>query len=235
MNLFIDTANIDEIREIYAWGVLSGCTTNPSIIAKSGRNFIEVIHEICEIVDGPVSAEVVAQDAEGMIREGRLLAQVHPNVVVKVPLLPAGLQACKVLSDEGTRVNMTLCFQPAQALLAGLAGATYISPFIGRVDDLGWDGGDLIRQIVEIYAQNDNIHTQVLAASIRHPMHLIDAALSGADVATVPYSVLKKIVKHPQTDAGNAGFLKDWSAVPQRDVAALATAWLAERGQSHGT
>ena len=130
---------------------------------------------------------------------------------------------------------MTLCFQPAQALLAGLAGATYISPFIGRVDDLGWDGGDLIRQIVEIYAQNDNIHTQVLAASIRHPMHLIDAALSGADVATVPYSVLKKIVKHPQTDAGNAGFLKDWSAVPQRDVAALATAWLAERGQSHGT
>lgn len=229
MKLFIDTANIDEIREIHAWGVLAGVTTNPSLIAKEGRDFLETIHEICELVQGPVSAEVVAQDPEGMIREGRLLAQVHEHVVVKVPLIPAGLQATRVLSDEGIRVNVTLCFQASQALLAGLAGAAYISPFVGRLDDISWNGGDLIAQIAQIYAQAPHIQTEVLAASIRHPMHLIDAAMAGADVSTVPYAVLKKALKHPLTDSGNTQFLKDWETVPDRDITAQVERWLAAR------
>ena len=191
MKLFIDTANLDEIREVHSWGILSGVTTNPSLIAREGRDFIEVVHEICELVQGPVSAEVTAQDAEGMIREGRLLAQIHEHVVVKVPLLEPGLMACSVLASEGIAVNVTLCFQASQALLAGLAGATYVSPFIGRIDDISWDGGELIEHITEIYAQSPSIHTQVLAASLRHPQHLVQAALSGADVATCPYKVLK--------------------------------------------
>lgn len=230
MKLFIDTANLDEIREVHSWGVLSGVTTNPSLIAKEGRDFIEVIHEICELVQGPVSAETIAQDVEGMVREGRLLAQVHEHVVVKVPLTEAGLAATRRLSDEGIRVNVTLCFQPSQALLAGLAGATYISPFVGRVDDVSWDGNELIRQIVDIYAQSDTIRTQVLAASIRHPLHLVEAALAGADVATCPYKVLKQAIKHPLTDIGNEKFLADWQQVPERDVAALVESWLARRG-----
>ncbi len=230
MKLFIDTANLDEIKEIHAWGVLAGVTTNPSLVAKEGGDFLQRIHDICELVQGPVSAEVVAQDAEGMIREGRLLAKVHEHVVVKVPLLPAGLQATRVLSDEGIPVNVTLCFNANQALLAGLAGATYISPFVGRVDDVGWQGGELIAQIVEIYGQAPHIGTQVLAASIRHPVHMLDAALAGADVATVPYAVLKKSVQHPQTDSGNTAFLKDWSTVPDRDIPALVEAFLAKRG-----
>ncbi len=229
MKLFLDTANVDEIREVHAWGVLAGVTTNPSLIAKEGGDFLQTIHEICELVQGPVSAEVVAQDAEGMIREGRLLAKVHEHVVVKVPLLEAGLQACRALSDEGTPVNVTLCFQPAQALLAGLAGATYISPFIGRVDDISWDGGELIRQIVEIYAANPSIKTQVLAASLRHPMHMVDAAISGAHVATCPYKVLKAAIKHPLTTSGNERFLKDWETVPERDITALVERFLASR------
>lgn len=229
MKLFIDTANLDEIREIHAWGVLAGVTTNPSLIAREGGDFLETIHEICELVQGPVSAEVVAQDAEGMIKEGRLLAQVHKHVVVKVPLLPAGLQATRALSDDGIPVNVTLCFSASQALLAGLAGATYISPFVGRLDDISWNGGDLIAQIVEIYAQNPHIDTQVLAASIRHPIHLLDSAIAGAHVATVPYNVLKKAVKHPLTDAGNAGFLKDWATVPDRDIPTLVERFLAKR------
>lgn len=230
MRLFIDTANIDEIREIHGWGVLAGVTTNPSLIAKEGKDFIETIYQICEIVRGPVSAETVAPDADGMVREGRLLAKVHDHVVVKVPLTEAGLRATRILSDEGISVNVTLCFQASQALLAGLAGATFISPFVGRLDDVSWDGMDLVRQIVEMYAQSGEIATQVLAASIRHPMHLVEAAIAGSDVATAPYSVLKAAVKHPLTDLGNARFLKDWETVPDRDVAAQAERWLAKRG-----
>lgn len=230
MQLFIDTANLDQIREVHAWGVLAGVTTNPSLIAKEGRDFVQTVYEICEIVHGPVSAEVVAQDAEGMIREGRLLAKIHDCVVVKVPMSEAGLTACRALSSEGIRVNVTLCFQASQALLAGLAGATYISPFVGRVDDISWDGSDLIRQIVSIYAQSETIGTQVLAASLRHPMHLVEAALAGSDVATAPYSVLKAAIKHPLTDIGNERFLKDWATVPDRDVAGQVRRWLDARG-----
>ncbi|MEN0063100.1 MAG: fructose-6-phosphate aldolase [Myxococcota bacterium] len=226
MKLFIDTANLDEIREVHSWGVLAGVTTNPSLIAKEGRDFIEVIHEICELVRGPVSAEVVAQDVDGMVREGRLLAKIHEHVVVKVPLIEAGLGACRILADEGIKINVTLCFQPSQALFAGLAGATYISPFIGRVDDVSWDGVELIRQIAEIYAESESIQTQVLAASLRHPMHLVQAALAGADVATCPYKVLKAAVKHPLTDSGNKKFLADWETVPERNIEALVHRWL---------
>jgi transaldolase len=231
MKLFIDTANIDHIREVHAWGVLAGVTTNPSLIAKEGRNFIEVIHEICELVKGPVSAEVVAQDVDGMVREGRLLAQVSEHVVVKAPMSEAGLAATHVLSSEGIRVNVTLCFSPSQALLAGLAGASYISPFVGRADDIGWSGDDLIQQIVDIYEQSPAIETEVLAASIRHPMHLIQAALAGAHVATVPYKVLKQGLKHPLTDSGNERFLQDWATVPERDITALVERWLAAQNR----
>lgn len=234
MKLFIDTANIAEIKEIHSWGILAGVTTNPSLIAKEGRDFLATIHEICEIVNGPVSAETVAADAPGMIREGRLLAKVHDNVIVKVPLTEAGLTACHALSKDGIRVNVTLCFTPSQALFAGLAGATYISPFVGRVDDISWDGIELVRQIVDIYAQSESIDTQVLAASLRHPMHLVQAALAGADVGTVPYSVLKAGIKHPLTDSGNVKFLKDWETVPERDITALVERWLKTRGSVTG-
>lgn len=230
MKLFIDTANLDEIREVHSWGILAGVTTNPSLIAKEGKDFLETIHQICEIVRGPVSAETVSPDAEGMIREGRLLAKVHDHVVIKVPLTEAGLRACRTLSDEGIRVNVTLCFQPSQALFAGLAGATYISPFLGRVDDVSWDGIELIRQIVAIYSQSDSIRTQVLAASLRHPMHLVQAAVAGADVGTAPYSVIKAAIKHPLTDIGNQKFLKDWETVPERDITKLVERWLSNRG-----
>jgi len=229
MKLFIDTANIDHIREVHAWGVLAGVTTNPSLIAKEGRNFIEVIHEICELVKGPVSAEVVAQNVDGMVREGRLLSQVSEHVVVKCPMSEAGLAATHVLAREGIRVNVTLCFSASQALLAGLAGAAYISPFVGRADDIGWSGDELIQQIVDIYAQSPTIKTEVLAASIRHPMHLIQAALAGSDVATVPYKVLKQSLKHPLTDSGNERFLQDWATVPDRDITALVEHWLSNR------
>ena len=229
MKLFLDTANLDEIREIHAWGVLAGVTTNPSLIAKEGGDFLQTIHDICELVHGPVSAEVVAQDPEGMIREGRLLAKVHEHVVVKLPLLPAGLEACRTLSDEGIRTNVTLCFSAPQALLAALAGATYVSPFVGRLDDISWDGNELIAQIAQVFGQSEHIQTQVLAASIRHPMHLVECALAGADVATVPYAVLKKAVKHPLTDAGNAGFLKDWSTDPEKDITALVERYLGDK------
>jgi len=229
VKLFIDTANLDEIREIHGWGILAGVTTNPSLVAKEGRDFVEVIHEICELVRGPVSAEVVAQDTEGMVREGRLLAKVHEHVVVKVPLIETGLAACRILADEGIKVNVTLCFQPAQALFAGLAGATYVSPFIGRVDDVSWDGNQLVREIVEVYAESESIHTQILAASLRHPQHLVQAALAGADVATAPYDVIKKAVRHPLTDSGNERFLADWANVPDRNIESLVRRWLESR------
>jgi len=229
VKLFIDTANLDHIREVHAWGVLAGVTTNPSLIAKEGGDFLQTIHDICELVQGPVSAEVVAQDAEGMIREGRLLAKVHDHVVVKVPMSAAGLQATRALADDDIRVNVTLCFQASQALLAGLAGAAYISPFIGRVDDISWNGGELIAQIAEIYAQSSTIRTEVLAASIRHPLHLVEAAVNGADVATVPYPVLKKALAHPLTDIGNERFLADWATVPDQDITGQVERWLADR------
>lgn len=229
MKIFLDTANLDEIRDAYAWGVIDGVTTNPSLIAREGRDFVDTIHQICEIVDGPVSAEVVAQDAKGMLEEGRLLARVHKNVVVKVPLSIEGLKACKALSSEGTRVNVTLCFQPSQALLAAKAGATYISPFIGRLDDIGQDGMVLIQQIVNIYANYPDLQTEVLAASVRDPLHVVQAAEAGADVATIPFKVLKAMVLHPLTDKGNAAFLKDWASVPDQDIVGQVNRWLSKR------
>ena len=231
MKFFLDTANLDEIREAHSWGVLDGVTTNPSLIAREGRNFIEVIHEICELVQGPVSAETVATDTEGMVREGRLLAQVHEHIVVKVPLTAAGLAATRTLSDEGIDVNVTLCFQPAQALLAAKAGAAYISPFMGRLDDISTEGIQLIEQIVQIYANYPELGTEVLAASIRGPLHVAQVALAGADVATVPWAAMKKLVNHPLTDKGLANFLADWETVPNNDIPTQVEAWLASRGQ----
>ncbi len=231
MQFFLDTANIDQIREAASWGILDGVTTNPSLVAREGGDFIAMIHEICELVQGPVSAETVATDAEGMIREGRLLAQISEHVVVKVPLTVAGLKATRALSDDGIAVNVTLCFQANQALLAAKAGATYISPFLGRLDDIGQDGCQLIRDIVQIYANYPAIGTKVLAASIRHPMHMTQVALAGAHVATLPFGVLQKMIKHPLTDSGNAGFLRDWETVPDRDIAGQVERWLAARGK----
>lgn len=210
MEFFIDTAIVDEIREIGEWGVLAGVTTNPSLIVASGRDFREVVLEIAEMVGGAISAEVTALDAEGMIKEGREVAAWNEHVVVKLPLTPAGLHACKALTADGIRTNVTLCFSVPQALLAARAGATYISPFAGRVDDIGWDGIQLIREIKEAYVLG-GIETKVLAASIRHPMHVQQAALAGADVATIPYKVFKQMVSHPLTDKGLDGFMKDWA------------------------
>ncbi|SEJ61295.1 transaldolase [Deinococcus reticulitermitis] len=210
MEFFIDSAIVDEIREINAWGVLAGVTTNPSLIVSSGRDFREVVQEIAALVGGAISAEVTALDAEGMIKEGREVAGWSEHVVVKLPLTPAGLQACRTLTGEGIKTNVTLCFSVPQALLAARAGATYISPFAGRVDDIGWDGMELIRQIKEAYVMGD-ISTKVLAASIRHPQHVVQSALAGADVATIPYKVFVQMVSHPLTQAGLDGFMKDWA------------------------
>lgn len=210
MEFFIDTAIIDEVREIHAWGVLSGVTTNPSLVASSGRDFREVIQELSQLVGGAISAEVTSLDADGMVTEGREVAGWSEHVVVKLPLTPAGLQACKTLTQEGIKTNVTLCFSVPQALLAARAGATYVSPFAGRVDDVGWDGMELIRQIKEAYVMGD-ISTKVLAASIRHPQHVVQSALAGADVATIPYKVFAAMIKHPLTQAGLDAFLKDWA------------------------
>ncbi len=209
MKIFIDTADINEIREIAQWGVLSGATTNPSLLAKAGGEPEEVIREICELVKGPVSAEVVATDAEGMVAEARRLAQIHPNVVVKIPMTEEGLKAVSRLSAEGIATNVTLVFSAPQGLLAARAGARYVSPFIGRVDDIGHDGMETVRQLAEIFALHD-IETEIIAASIRHPRHIIEAALAGAHIATVPPKVLRQLVKHPLTDRGLEKFLADW-------------------------
>jgi transaldolase len=210
MKFFIDTANLDEIKEASELGLLDGVTTNPSLVAKEGEiDFKERIAEICEIVDGDVSAEVTAIDTDGMLKQGRDLAKIADNVVVKCPLTWDGLKATKILSEEGTKVNVTLCFSASQALLAAKAGAGYISPFIGRLDDISLNGMDLIRDIVQIY-DNYNFDTEILAASIRHPMHIVESALAGADVATVPFKVFKQLVKHPLTDKGLDAFLDDW-------------------------
>ncbi len=229
MKLFLDSANLAHIREIHAMGVLAGVTTNPSLIAKEGRDFIETIAEICDLVRGPTSAEVIAQDVDGMVREGELLAKISEHVVVKVPLTAPGLAATRRLSDKGIKTNVTLCFQSAQALLAARAGATYISPFVGRLDDVGQDGIALIREIADIFATAGDIDTQVLSASIRHPQHVVQSALAGAHVATIPYDVFTKLSKHPQTDSGNKKFLEDWSTVPNPDIVGRVQAFLAAR------
>ena len=210
MKFFIDTANLDEIKEANELGMIDGVTTNPSLVAKEGDvDFREHIAKICAIVEGDISAEVTALDTEGMLREGRELAKIADNVVIKVPLTLDGLKACRTFRAEGTKVNVTLCFSAAQALLAAKAGASYISPFIGRLDDIGQDGMFLIRDIVQIY-DNYGFATEVLAASIRHPMHIVDCALAGAHVATIPFKVITQLVKHPLTDKGLEGFLTDW-------------------------
>jgi transaldolase len=219
MKFFIDTADLDEIRELTATGLVDGVTTNPSLVAKTGRDFFEVLKEICDVVPGPVSAEVTATDFNGMLREAHKLAKVADNVVIKVPLTMEGLKACKALSSEGTKVNVTLCFSPAQALLAAKAGATYVSPFVGRLDDIATDGMLLIADICEIYGNYADLETQVLVASIRHPLHLIEAAKMGAHVATIPPSVLKKLVQHPLTDRGLEAFLADWEKTGQSILA----------------
>ena len=210
MKIFLDTANVTELKEGVAMGILDGCTTNPSLIAKEKRPFRPLVEEICAIVPGPVSLEVVATDFEGMVKEGKELAQIAPNVVVKCPLTKDGLKAVKTLTGEGMKVNQTLCFSASQALLSAKAGATYISPFLGRLDDISHVGMDLIRQIVQIYA-NYGFKTQVLAASIRNPLHVVDAALAGAQVATIPFAVLEQLTKHPLTDIGLKKFLDDWN------------------------
>lgn len=212
MKFFIDTANIDEIKEAADMGLLDGVTTNPSLVAKEGRNFNELLSEIIKIVDGPISAEVVATDFEGIMKEAQELSSIHKNIVVKIPLIPAGIKAVKALSAKGIKTNVTLCFSPAQALLAAKAGATYISPFVGRLDDISHNGMELIEQIVTIY-DNYGYQTEVLVASIRHPIHLVQAAEIGADVATIPFSVIKKLFNHPLTDNGLEKFLSDWKTL----------------------
>jgi transaldolase len=219
MKFFVDTAEIAEIADLAASGLVDGVTTNPSLIAKSGRDFVETIREICGIVPGPVSAEVTATDTDGMLSEGRKLAKIAKNVTIKVPLTWDGLRACKTLSDEGTKVNVTLCFSAAQALLAAKAGATFISPFVGRLDDIGADGMGLIADIVQIYkAYPKTLKTEVLVASVRSPAHVIAAAKLGADVATLPPAVLRSLAQHPLTDKGLAAFLKDWEKTGQKIV-----------------
>ncbi len=214
MRFFVDTANVEDIKKANDMGVICGVTTNPSLIAKEGRNFAEVIAEIASIVDGPISGEVKATtvDAEGMIAEGKEIAAIHPNMVVKLPMTVEGLKACKALTALGIKTNVTLVFTAAQALLAARAGATYVSPFLGRLDDISMPGIDLIRAIAEIFAVND-IDCQIIAASVRNPIHVIDCALAGADIATVPYAVIENMTKHPLTDQGIAKFQADYKAV----------------------
>jgi len=211
MKLFIDTADVEEIRSAHAMGLLDGVTTNPSLVAKTGRPFDEVIKEICAIVDGPVSAECIATEADALIKEGTGIAKIAPNIVVKVPLTMDGLKATKALSGDGIKVNVTLCFHPVQALMAAKAGATFISPFVGRLDDISTDGMAMVADIVSIY-ENYGFDTEVLVASVRHPMHVLDAARMGAHVATVPYKVISQLVKHPLTDIGLERFLADAKA-----------------------
>jgi transaldolase len=214
MKFFIDSGDLGEIREAVAMGAIDGVTTNPSLLAKGGKPTKQAIAEICELVDGPVSAEVLATDTQGILSEGRELAKIHPNVVVKVPLLLDGLKAVRTFNAEGIRTNVTLCFSPTQALLAAKAGATYISPFIGRLDDVSEEGMELIEQLVTIYGNYD-FETEILVASVRHPVHVVQAALLGADVATIPFKVITQLVKHPLTDLGLAKFLEDAKKIPK--------------------
>ena len=215
MKFFVDSADLAELRDLAATGMVDGVTTNPSLIAKSGRKMLDVIKEICALIKGPISAEVTATDHATMLKEGRLLAGLAPNVAVKVPLTPDGLKTCKALADGGTKVNVTLCFSPAQAILAAKAGAAFISPFVGRLDDVGTDGMALIRDIVQIYRQYPAFKTEVLVASVRHPIHVIEAAKVGAHVVTLPPNVLRQMYQHPLTDKGLAAFLADWQKTGQ--------------------
>lgn len=215
MKFFVDTGDTAEIRDLESTGMLDGVTTNPSLIMKAGKPFIPLIEEICSIVKGPVSAEVASTDYETMLKEGQKLAKVAPNVVVKVPLTPAGLKVCKQLSDDGTMVNVTLCFSAAQAILAAKAGASFISPFVGRLDDIGQEGMDLIHDIVGIYGNYPNFQTEVLVASVRNPMHIVESAKIGAHVVTCPPSVIKQLYAHPLTDKGLAAFVEDWKKTGQ--------------------
>lgn len=210
MKIFIDTANINEIKEAASMGLLDGVTTNPSLVAKEGKDFRKLLDEILAVVDGPVSAEVISTNYDGMIKEGRELASIHKNIVIKVPLIKEGLKAAKTFSDEGIKTNVTLCFSPSQALLAAKAGATYISPFVGRLDDISTNGMELIDQIVTIY-RNYSYPTEVLVASIRHPLHFVEACLIGADVCTIPFGVIEKLYNHPLTSIGLDNFLNDWN------------------------
>ncbi|RMH05924.1 MAG: fructose-6-phosphate aldolase [Aquificota bacterium] len=215
MQFFLDTGMVEEIKQALEWGILDGVTTNPSLIAKTGRPFMEVAKEILELVDGPVSLETVSRDAKGMIKEGMKLAELGDNVVVKIPMTPEGMKAVQELESEGIPTNVTLVFSPAQALIAAKAGASFVSPFVGRVDDVSSDGMKLIREIKQIF-NNYDIDTQIIVASVRHPMHVVEAALIGADICTMPFEVMKKLFQHPLTDKGIELFLKDWEKVPGR-------------------
>ena len=215
MKFFIDTADVSEIREGMALGLVDGVTTNPSLVAKTGRPFREVIEEICTIVDGPVNAEAVSTETEGMLKEARTLSEIHPNIVVKIPMTEAGIQAVRVLSAEGIRTNVTLIFSPTQALVAAKAGADYVSPFVGRLDDVSTVGMELVEQIDTIY-QNYGFETEIIVASVRNPLHVLESAMIGADIATIPLKVMKQLMRHPLTDVGLEKFLRDWEKVPSR-------------------
>lgn len=214
MKIFIDSANIDEIKKANDLGVINGVTTNPSLIAKEGRNFEEVVDEICNIVDGPISAEVISILAEGMVKEAKELIKIHKNIIIKIPMCAEGLKAVKILSSEGIKTNVTLIFSANQAMLAARAGASYVSPFVGRLDDISQNGTELISEIVQIFAQY-GVNTEIIAASIRHPIHVKEAALLGADIATIPYQVIVQMINHPLTDIGIKKFLEDWDKVPK--------------------
>ena len=215
MKFFIDTANIQEIKKANEWGLVDGVTTNPSLVSKEGRDFKDLIKEICSIVDGPISAEAVSLDADGMIKEARELIKIHKNIVVKIPMTLEGLKAVKVVAKEGIKTNVTLVFSPTQALMAAKAGATYASPFVGRLDDISQNGMELIDQIMTIY-ENYDFATEVIVASIRHPLHVVDAALTGAHVATIPFKVIEQLSRHPLTDIGIDRFIKDWEKAPKK-------------------
>ncbi|MDP2682303.1 MAG: fructose-6-phosphate aldolase [Deltaproteobacteria bacterium] len=215
MKFFIDTANITEIKKASEWGLVDGVTTNPSLVSKEGRDFKDLIKEICSIVDGPVNAEVISLNAEGMIKEARELSKIHKNIVVKMPMTLEGLKAVKTVSREGIKTNVTLVFSPTQALMAAKAGATYASPFVGRLDDISHNGMDLVSQILTIY-ENYDFATEVIVASVRHPLHVVDAALLGAHIATIPFKVIEQLSKHPLTDIGIERFLEDWKKVPKK-------------------
>ncbi len=218
MKLFIDTANIDDIREANLLGLIDGVTTNPTLVSKEGKDFLSIIKEICQIVDGPISVEAVSTESEGMLGEAREFAKIHPNVVVKLPMTRDGLIATKQLATEGIRVNMTLVFSPTQALLAAKAGAAFVSPFVGRLDDISHWGMDLVEQIITIY-ENYGFETEIIVASVRNPLHVLEAALLGADIATVPFKTILQLIKHPLTDRGIEQFLKDWKKVKKREQA----------------
>ena len=226
MKLFLDSAHLSEIREAVSWGAIDGVTTNPSLVAKEQREFFPLLKEICEVVNGPVSMETISREADGMVEEGRGFAKLHPHIVVKCPMTKEGLKATRQLSQERIRVNVTLCFSASQALLAAKAGAYFVSPFVGRLDDISADGMGLIREIKTIYT-NYQFSTQILVASVRHPLHVVEAARIGADIATMPFAVLEALIKHPLTDAGLERFLKDWQKLPES-----ARAWSAPKPEA---